>query len=327
LKAYIAGRIVQGIILIFAIIILNFIIIHSAPGSVVDYLAGTSGASSQAENELIIKQFGLDQPLTTQLYDYVRNVVQGNLGTSYVYGLPVTSVIAANLFPTVLLVGVASVISGTVGIFIGVVSSRKKGGTVDTSVGLMALIGYALPTFWLGQLVLIAFAYWFPFFPSAGMQTVGGNPSTLQVILDVGKHLVLPALVLAAYQTALIARMTRTNMIENMRKDFITTARAKGLTEWQVMVRHGLRNSLNPIVTLIGINFGFMLAGAVLTETVFSWPGIGTLLYNSMLARDFPVILGILLLISISVISATIITDVLYAYLDPRIKLGAGRVI
>lgn len=318
-------RALEGFLLVIAVIVLNFLIIHLAPGNYVDYLAATTGAGSASQSALLIRQFGLNQPLQNQLAYYIWNVLHGNLGYSYAYGLPVTTVIFANLPATVLLVSTASAISAVIGILLGVASSARKGGLMDSTTGILALAGYAIPTFWLGQMALILFAFDIPLFPSSGIVTIGARQTPLQNFLDVTHHLILPAIVLAAYQTALIVRMTRTKMTETFRKDFITTARAKGLTERQIFFRHALPNSINPVITVIGMNFGFMMAGAILTETVFSWPGIGLLLYNSMLARDYPVVLGILLLISISVVVATLITDILYIYLDPRIRLGKSK--
>jgi peptide/nickel transport system permease protein len=215
--------------------------------------------------------------------------------------------------------GTALLFSSAIGILLGVIAARRPYSAGDYAATFVSLAGYSMPVFWLGQIMLIVFALHLAWFPTQGMYSLRAPSQGLGRILDVAHHLVLPALTYSFYHLALIYRLTRVKMQEVMALDFITTARAKGVAESRVVYRHALRNAILPVVTVIGLNFGFMLAGSVLTETVFAWPGMGRLLYEAIGARDYPVLMGLFTVLSVMVICANVLTDVVYALIDPRV--------
>lgn len=315
---FVLRRIAQAIPLIFAIIIINFTLIHAAPGDPATILIGQMDASPEYI-EQVRKEFGLDRPLLHQLGVYVWNVLHLDLGYSLRYRQDVTSLILSRLPATLLLMGTALVLSSVIGITLGALASRKPYSMTDNSITFVSLVGYSMPVFWLGQLLLLGFALWFPLFPVQGMYSLRAPSTGLGHLLDLLWHLALPALTYSVYHLTLIYRLTRVKMRETLTLDFITTARAKGVSERGVVWKHALPNALLPIVTAIGLNFGFMLAGSVLTETVFAWPGTGRLLYEAIMARDYPVLLGLFTVLSVMVVIANMLTDLLYAVVDPRV--------
>jgi peptide/nickel transport system permease protein len=276
-----------------------------------------------ASEELITtmkQEFGLDKPLFFQLLSYIKSVFKGNLGFSFAYKVPVLQLILERIPATLILMFTSLVIASIVGIFLGVFAAIKPFSIRDNLIALASLAGYSLPIFWLGQIFVIVFALQLDLLPTGGMYNLREDYSGLTRILDISKHLILPALCFASYNIALISRITRASMLEILRKEFVTTARSKGLPEWVVVLKHMLRNAMIPVVTLIGMDLGMMFAGSVLTETVFSWPGLGRLTYDSILSRDYPVLMGIFIFISMAIIVANFITDIFYCILDPRIK-------
>jgi peptide/nickel transport system permease protein len=264
-------------------------------------------------------RFGLDRPLPEQLLTYITNVLRGDLGTSFVHGRSVAAVIAERLPATLLLVSTALVLSSVAGVGLGALAARHGRRPADVTINVAALLGYAIPSFWLGQMVLLALAVGTGLFPVQGM-TDARNPQTgFGYLLDVLHHLALPGLVLAVNELALTTRLVRTGLLEALGTDYVRAARAKGLPEGSV-IRHALRNVMLPVITVVGSRAGMFLSGAVLVEVVFAWPGLGRLLLSSLLARDYPILLGMFLLISLGVILANLITDLAYAWLDPRIR-------
>jgi len=297
--------------------VLNFCIIHLAPGDPSIALGGEHGDT--AYYTFLRARFGLDRPLPEQLLTYSTNVLRGDLGTSFVHGRSVAAVIAERLPATLLLVSTALVLSSAAGVGLGALAARHGRRPADVTINAVALLGYAIPSFWLGQMVLLALAVGTGLFPVQGM-TDARNPQTgFGYLLDVLHHLALPALVLAANELALTTRLVRTGLLEALGADYVRAARAKGLPEGLV-IRHALRNVMLPVITVMGSRAGMFLSGAVLVEVVFAWPGLGRLLLSSLLARDYPILLGMFLLISLGVILANLITDLAYAWLDPRIR-------
>jgi len=315
---YVARRIAQAVPMVFVIILVNFFLIHAAPGDPVDILAGTLDAD-QAYLERLREEFGLNEPLWVQFWTYVGKVVQFDLGYSLRFRQDVLNLILERMPATFLLMGTALVISSVLGTLLGVIAARNPAGLLDNATTLIAIGGFSMPVFWLGQILLLVFALQLQLFPVQGMVSLRAPSEGFDRVLDIAHHLVLPALTYSVYHLTLIFRLTRVKMQETMDQDFIVTARAKGLTEGRVVYVHGLRNALLPIVTIIGLNFGFMLAGSVLTETVFAWPGMGRLMFEGINARDYPLLLGLFTVISLMVIAANVITDIAYAMIDPRV--------
>ncbi|MDQ3666806.1 MAG: ABC transporter permease [Acidobacteriota bacterium] len=311
-------RVIQSLLLILILIVVNFLLIHLAPGDPVHMLAGQSG--DEQYYEFIRAKFGLNQPLTTQLWIYLSSVLRGDLGYSLGYQQPVLGIILERIPATLLLMLSAILLSTSVGVVLGVEAARRENSFIDRAINTLALLGYSIPSFSIGLLLLIVFALQLGLFPAQNMSSANQEFTGLTYLLDVLRHLALPAATLAIVQFAQVMRLTRTQMLTVLRENFITTARAKGLKERQVIYGHALRNAMIPLVTILGSDFGTLLSGAVLVETVFAWPGLGRLLIDSIAMRDYPVLMGIFLMISISVAVANLFTDIVYSRLDPRTK-------
>lgn len=318
LPLYVLRRLLQAVPLVFVIILINFVLIHAAPGDPVDFLVGTMEASPEYLADLR-REFGLDEPIWIQLWRYVSRIVVLDMGYSLRFREPVFGLIMSRLPATLLLMGTALVVSSVAGILLGVAAARRPYSAVDHSATLVALAGYSMPVFWLGQLLLIVFSLQLNLFPTQGMYSLRAPSEGWGRIVDVAHHLVLPALTYSVYHLALVYRLMRVKMQETLAMDYVTTARAKGVAEIRVVYVHALRNAILPVVTVIGLNFGFMLAGSVLTETVFAWPGMGRLLYEAIQGRDYPVLMGLFTCLSVMVIVVNIITDLVYAVIDPRV--------
>jgi len=283
---------------------------------------------------------GLNDPIYLQYFHYITGALTGDLGTSYYTKMPVTKEIFARFPATIELALVAIMLASFFGILIGVISAVKKNSIFDNAGMFIALIGVSMPIFWLGILLIIFFSGTLHWLPSSGRIDPMLQPiditgfylidslmtNNIDGFKDAFRHLVLPASALAMYSMAIIARMTRSSMLETLQQDFIRTARAKGISEGRVIIRHALRNGLIPIVTVIGLQLGSLLGGAVLTETVFSWPGIGAYTVACILKSDFPVVQGVVLLIASIFVLVNLIVDVFYAFLDPRIKYSKKEV-
>jgi peptide/nickel transport system permease protein len=314
---YIGGRLLQAIPLIFWVIVINFLIIHLAPGDPVSFLAGEYESTPESM-EAMRKEFGLDKPLITQLGVYLLKVVQGDLGYSMRMKKPVLELILSRVPATFLLMGTAMLFSTVLGVLLGAMYSRRSS-LAENATTFLAIAGYSMPAFWLGQILLIIFSLHLGWFPSQGMMSMRVRETGLWAVLDTLHHLVLPALTWAAYHVTIIFRLTRSKMLETLSQDFIITARGKGLDRRAILYRHALPNAILPVVTVLGVNVGFMLAGSVLVETVFAWPGMGRLMFEAVSARDYPVLLGLFLVISVMVVLANLVTDIVYALIDPRV--------
>ena len=311
--AYAAG-------LIFAVLSINFVLIHAAPGDPAMVIAGEMGGADQATLASIRKTYGLDRPMPEQYATYVGRALRGDLGQSYLYNVAVTDLILQRLPATVLLVATALLAAIGVGTAVGVWASRRPQGLGSSAVTVLSLVGYSMPTFWTGILLVILFGKVLPIMPIAGMRDVRVFGGWWVTSLDVLHHLVLPAFTLAIVYMAQYSRLARASMLEVLGADYVRTTRAKGLSEHAVVWKHALRNALMPVVTIAGLQFGNLVSGAVLVETVFSWPGLGTLAFDSILGRDYPTLLGVLFFSSVLVIVANQLTDLAYRWIDPRLR-------
>ena len=320
--ALIVRRVGNGALLLFAVLILNFLLLHLAPGDIADTIAGDMGGADAEVMEEIRTRFGLDKPFHHQLGLYLARLAQGDLGYSYFFQTPVTELVLERLAATLLLVVSAQVLAIVIGTVLGVIAARRPNGATSHAVTLLALFGYSAPVFWTGIMLIILFCSIVPIFPVGGMVDVRVEGSWFVRGLDVLHHLVLPMVTLASIFLALYSRLARASMLDVLGSDYVRTARAKGLSEFVVVYKHALRNALGPVVTLAGLQFSQIISGAVLVETVFSWPGLGSLALQSILARDTPTILGILFFSSLVVVVANLLTDLVYSLVDPRIKLG-----
>jgi len=282
-------------------------------------MAGESGATDQIFLDQLRAKFGLDQPLIVQLWLYLSGVLRLDLGYSYRQQMPVIDLIAARLPATLLLTGTAFVISLVIGISAGAIAASHRGRVLDRLITTVSLLFYATPLFLTALMAVLVFSVWLDWLPAFGFETVGDPLPPFQKTLDIAAHLVLPALTLGLFFTAVYVRMTRSSVIETARLDFVKTARAKGLTERAILARHVLRNAILPVVTLAGVQAGQMVGGAVLTETVFAWPGIGRLMYEALLQRDYNLLLGVFLISAVMVVIFNILTDFAYRLIDPRI--------
>jgi peptide/nickel transport system permease protein len=320
--SFVAQRIVKGVIVLLAIIVLNFFLIRLAPGDPASVMAGEAGASDQVFVAQLREKFGLDRPLPEQLLIYVKGILTFDLGYSFRQQAPVSQLILERLPATLLLTVSAFAISLSLGILFGTLAARFAGTWADTAITIVALIFYATPLFWVALIGILLFSVEWDLLPSFGYETVGANYTGFAHVLDVGAHLIMPATTIGLFFMATYARMTRASMLEVKRLDFVKTARAKGLKASVIQRRHVLRNALLPVVTLAGLHTGTLIGGAVLTETVFAWPGIGRLMYDALIQRDYNLLLGVFVVCSAMVLIFNLITDLVYRIVDPRIEFA-----
>lgn len=320
-NSYILKRVAYGLILMLCVVVLNFLLIRLAPGDPAVVIAGEMGGATEEMLEQIREEYGLNKPILTQLAIYIGNVATGDLGESFFFNKPVAELISQRIGPTILLVIVAQLLSIFLGVFLGVLAARKPNGLMSAFVSVFATIGYAVPVFWTGIMLIILFASVLPIFPVEGMQSVRLRDAPWYVqTIDVAHHLVLPAFTLAVIYLAQYARLSRASMLEVLGSDYIRTARAKGASERTVLFHHALRNAALPILTVAGLQFGNLISGALLVETVFNWPGMGRLAFDSILRRDYPTIMGVLFFASAMVVVANLLTDLSYRLADPRLR-------
>jgi peptide/nickel transport system permease protein len=315
MAAFLARRLLGAIPLLLGVSILSFIFMQLAPGGP-DTLLAKNGRMSQAQLAAIRENMGLDDPVPVQLWTWIQNLAVGDLGTSFTQQRPVSEVIW-EVFPnTLYLMATALVISLIVAMIFGVGAAVNQYGWFDNVTSFIAYFGLSMPVFWIGLMLQIIFAVKLGWLPSAGMHSpTGGGP------LDLIKHMILPAMTLAIGSIGSWSRYLRSSTLEVLGQDYVRTAQAKGLNSRIVMTRHVLRNAIVPFMTIVAIDIPLYLTGAVLTETVFSWPGMGRLFFDSLTKRDYPVLMGILLLGAVLIVLGNIIADMLYAVLDPRVSL------
>lgn len=319
---YLSQRIAKGVVILLVIAMANFFLVRLAPGDPAQVMAGEAGAGDAQFLSQLREAFGLDKPLSTQFWIYLKGIATLDLGFSYRQQKPVVELIAERLPATLLLTGTAFVGSLLLGTLMGILSARRAGGWIDTALTVLALVFFASPLFWVALMAILLFSVHLEWLPSFGFETVGAGLTGWARIGDIAAHLVLPAATLTLFFMAVYMRMTRSSMLEVARLDYVKTARAKGVPESLVVRRHILRNALLPIVTLAGLQAGQMVGGAILTETVFAWPGIGRLMFESIAQRDYAILLGIFFISSALVVLFNILTDLAYGLVDPRIQLG-----
>jgi peptide/nickel transport system permease protein len=319
---FLAGRSVKAVIVVIAIIVFQFVLIRLAPGDPASVIAGQSGAADPLFMEQLRAQFGLDRPLYEQLLIYLRDMATLDLGFSHRQQQPVATLILERLPATLLLTLTAFAFAVTAGVALGVMAARRVGRAADSVITVLALTFYATPIFWVGLLLVLVFSVWLEWLPSFGMFTVGAELTGLAYAADVARHLVLPALTLGLFFLAIYARLARASMLEVADQDFVRTARAKGVPEGRIVRAHVLRNALLPVITFAGIQAGQLVGGSILVETVFAWPGIGRLAFDALLARDYATLLGVFFCTAVMVVVFNLITDLLYAVIDPRVEVA-----
>ncbi len=310
---YLVRRIAQTAALLLVVSVVVFALVTQAPGGPSILLDRNMGPDEVARMRAIL---GLDQPLYVQYVRWLGQVLRGNLGISYQAGLPVTEIIRQMLPNTLLLSAAALALSLVVAIPTGVISAARPYTALDHTVTFLCFFGISIPTFWFGLMLIVVFSIALGWLPPGGMQTIGGTRSAI----DIGRHLILPAVVLGAANMALFARYTRSSTMAVLRADYVRTARSKGLAERAVLYRHALRNALITIVTVVGLQLPRLVGGAAITETVFAWPGMGSLAVRAAFERDYPMIMGITLVISLVVAASSLLVDLVYVYIDPRIR-------
>lgn len=317
---FLASRLLKGVVVLFAIAVLNFFLIRAAPGDPAAVMAGEAGAADAQFLQQLREQFGLDRSIPYQLGIYLKGYATLDLGYSYRQQRSVAAVVGERLPATLLLTGAAFIISLALGSLLGILAAARAGRWSDSLITTAALVFYATPLFWIALMSQIVFSLKLGWVPNVGFETIGAHYTGLARALDIGSHLVLPALTLGLFFTALYARMMRASMLEIAGADFIKTARAKGLRPSVITRRHIARNAILPIVTLAGLQAGQLVGGAVLTETVFAWPGIGRLMFEALVQRDYAVLLGVFFVCSAMVVLFNIVTDLVYRVADPRIE-------
>jgi peptide/nickel transport system permease protein len=320
-RRYLAGRLLQSLVVVLLVTTASFFLAHLAPGGPFSI---DDGRMSEQMREQLSAQFGLDRPLAEQYARYLLGLARGDMGYSFSRRMPVGDVLAAAIPRTLLLMGLALVMSITIGIAIGVYQAACRGRLSERVLGGVALFFYSLPEFWLALMALLLFAYWIPLFPAGGIidPTIYEYLGFWGRVRDRLHHLALPALTFTLLTTAAVARYQRAAMLEVIELDFIRTARAKGLRERTVIARHALRNALLPIITLLGLAMPTLVGGAVFIETVFSWPGMGQLSAEAIGGRDYPLIAGTVAVGGVMVVLGSLMADLLYAVVDPRVRGG-----
>jgi peptide/nickel transport system permease protein len=314
-------RLAAAVPLLLGVIIINFCLIQAAPGSLMDVMTSESQITDPAMLAHLREIYGVNDPAWMQLLKYIWSVLHLDFGFSYRQNQTVISAISERLPATLLLMASGLSIAAIVGVCAGIFAALCVGTIWDSLITGIALLCFAAPSFWLGLMLIILFAVQLEWLPVGGMQTIGGPDGIFGMTIDIARHLVLPALSLGLFYAAIYTRVMRASMLEVARMDFVRTARAKGLGRVRIVLAHMARNALLPVVTILGLQMGTMLAGSITIETVFGWPGIGLLLLDSVMARNYPVVLGVLVMSACVVIVANILVDLAYMRLDPRIAL------
>jgi len=320
--AFLIRRVLQIVPVVIAIAALNFLLLSLAPGDAADIITAGYGGASVEEVNAVRHALGLDQPLYIRFLAYMSHLLTFDLGYSHVQGATVLSLVAARIPATLLLMMSALGIAIVLGIALGIVAAMRHRSWIDHTLTVVSLLIYATPQFWLGLMLIVLFSVQFGLLPSGGMTTIGGAGGVhgwFGGTVDVLRHLILPATTLALFYVATYTRLMRSSMLEILDLDYITAARARGASERQIGSRHAARNALLPVVTLAGVQIGHALGGSILIETVFGWPGLGRLVFDALLQRDLPTLLGVLFVSSVMVVVASLVVDIVHGLLDPRI--------
>jgi peptide/nickel transport system permease protein len=318
---FVAGRLGLAVPVLLCIAVLNFFLIHLAPGDPASVMAGEGGSATPEYMAMLRHKFGLDQSLPLQLWHYLANIAHLDLGYSFRNDEPVLDLILDRLGPTLLLMGTAFLISVSVGTLLGLLAGTGRNTWRDAASSVLALLASATPSFWLGLMLIVLLSIHLEWLPTSGFETIGSFYEGRAYVLDVGRHLVMPALSLALFYLALYTRVMRASVIEQSNMDYVTTARAKGQTERGILFGHILRNALLPIITMAGVQAGNLIGGSVVVESVFGWPGIGTLAFSALQGRDLNLLLGIFLVSACVVVVINLVVDLAYVVLDPRMDV------
>ncbi|MBR0662498.1 ABC transporter permease [Neoroseomonas oryzicola] len=324
LVRYALLRLLQAVPVVLGVVVLNFLLLQLAPGDAATVLAGEAGGAPPEYVAELRARFGLDQPMLVQLGLYLKNILLLDLGYSFRNSAPVLDLILERLWPTLLLMGATFVLSVGGGVVVGLLAALWVRTWRDHLISVVAVIAYATPLFWIGLMLILVFSIWLDWFPTSGMEDVVAFNEGWARIIDIAHHLVLPTITLSLFYLALYTRLMRATVLEQRGAEYVTTARAKGLTEGRITMRHILRNALLPVVTMAGVQVGALLGGSVVVETVFAWPGLGQLAFQSLFARDFNLLLGIFFLSACLVVIVNLMVDVIYVLLDPRIRVGGA---
>jgi len=319
-RRYVLHKLLLALVTVFLVLVINYILFRVMPGDPLQSLMRNPKASAEAI-EKTRALYGLDRPWYGQFAVYTEQLFRGDLGLSFLHKKPVSQVIAPRILPTLLLAGLAELIAIAAGTLIGILSAWKRGKKIDVLTLGFSLVTYSMPTFWLGILLVSVFSVTFHLFPTTGMTTPGaGYAGIIPAAADAARHLVLPVVTLALVLMGEYALIMRNSLLDVLTEDYMTTAKAKGFGSGQLIRKHALPNALLPMITIVAMNLGLVIGGTIQVETVFSWPGLGRLMYDALMNRDYPLLQGIFLLVSVSVIGANFCADILYGYLDPRVK-------
>lgn len=321
---HIAGHLAQAVLLLFAVIVIIYCLLQLIPGDPIQAMVGDVPVPPALRASLE-QRFHLNEPFVQRLYGYLTNVLHGDLGYSLNYRRPVFEILAERFPRTLLLAGIGYAFGITFGILIGIHSAVTKYRGVDQAWSTVVLIGYAMPTFWVGQLLVMGLSIQLGWFPTQGMGPMISRATGFDFILERATYLALPVLTYTILETTRVARFMRASVSETLEQGYIVTARQKGLSRREIIMGHVVRNSILPVITVMGYSFGTAMGGAVLLETVFSYPGVGSLMVESVRARDTQTIVGVVILIACSVVVMNIVVDLLYAWLDPRIRVSSAR--
>lgn len=317
---FIGRRLLRAVPTVLLIAVAVFFLLKLAPGDAAEVLAGESGAATEEYVQELRAKFRLDQPLVVQLVTYMKNIVTLDLGYSFRQNMPVAELIGNRLGPTVLLMVTALLLAILGGIGLGVVAGSRPNSWIDHLASVFSLISYSTPMFWAGLMLIVVFSLNLGWFPTSGMETIGAFHEGWDRAVDIAHHLVLPAFTLSLFYLAIFMRLMRAAMLEQLGMDYVVTARAKGMKTGRIVVRHVVRNAALPVLTMVGVQMGNLIGGSVIIETVFGWPGLGLLAFESLFARDLNLLLGIFFVSAVLVVVINLLVDVAYTFLDPRIK-------
>lgn len=319
MKRYLLKKLVTAFFIVLVVIVLNFLIIKMAPGDPVRILAGADTLTEEVIESLTI-EFGLDQPLHVQLWKYISNLLHGDLGESFAYSQPVTVLIADRFFNSLLLSGTSCILAVIIGCWLGLYAGKNHGGLIDRIFSAVAYLFNSMPAFWLGMMGILLFATKLHLLPTQGMYNLRAGYKGFAAVLDVMEHMILPCSALVAIQIPSYFRITKTSVLQVMADDYIMTFRVTGMSEKKIFRKYILKNAILPVLTVFGINLAYVVSGSTVSEIVFSWPGIGSMMYRAIMMRDYNVLMGIYLILALSVAAMMIIVDLVYAWLDPRIR-------
>lgn len=316
---YFIRRIITAFIIVLVVIGINFVIIRMAPGDPVTIMAGFDNPSEEFK-EAIREKYNLDQPVYVQFRTYVINLLKGDLGVSYYSNKSVIALIGERFGASLILSGTSAIIAFLIGVFSGVYAGRKQGGLADKIISTSNYIWNSMPSFWVGMILILVFASKLKWFPTQGMYSLMIQGNKIDQLIDLLKHLALPVTTLTLIQIPIYFRITKSSIIQEMAEDYITTFRIAGMKEGKIFRKYVLKNAILPVITVFGINLAYVVSGSALVETVFSWPGIGILMYQAIADRDYNILMGVYLIIAISVAFFMILVDLVYINLDPRIR-------